>query len=107
MSRGGIDRVEATISAAFRSLEARGRIDGVRKLPEGIVLEGAGDCVFDATRKLFWLGYGQRSDAQAKRPVEEMFAREVTVDQGAVWSLAAGRVTFRRSGFAGVVIARR
>ena len=39
--------------------------------------------------------------------VRTMFAREVTVDQGAVWSLAAGRVTFRRSGFAGVVIARQ
>src|ERR1700704_3472249 len=58
---------EAHFEAAFRSLEARGLIDGVRKLPEGVVLEGAGDCVFDATRKLFWLGYGQRSDAQAKR----------------------------------------
>jgi N-dimethylarginine dimethylaminohydrolase len=68
---------EAHFEAAFRSLEARGLIDGVRKLPEGVVLEGAGDCVFDATRKLFWLGYGQRSDADAKRPVEEMFAQEV------------------------------
>jgi hypothetical protein len=36
-----------------------------------------------------------------------MFARDVTLDQGAVWNLAAGRVTFRRSGFAGIVIARQ
>jgi N-dimethylarginine dimethylaminohydrolase len=69
---------EAHFEAAFRSLEARGLIDGVRTLPEGIVLEGAGDCVFDATRKLFWLGYGQRSDADAKGPVEQMFGQEVT-----------------------------
>jgi N-dimethylarginine dimethylaminohydrolase len=68
---------EVHFEAAFRSLEARGLIDGVRRLPEDVVLEGAGDCVFDATRKLFWLGYGQRSDAAAKRPVEEMFGQEV------------------------------
>ena len=36
-----------------------------------------------------------------------MFAREVTIDQAAVWSLAAGRVTFGSQGFAGVVIARQ
>ena len=35
-----------------------------------------------------------------------MFARDVTVDQGAVWNLAANRVTFRRTGVAGIVIAR-
>src|SRR5262245_59689916 len=69
---------EAHFEAAFRSLETRGLVDGVRKLPKGVVLEGAGDCVFDATRKLFWLGYGQRSDADAKHPVEEMFGQEVT-----------------------------
>ena len=38
--------------------------------------------------------------------VRTMFARDVTPTK-LVWSLAAGRVTFRRSGFAGVVIARR
>ena len=70
-------REEAHFEAAFRSLQARGRIDGVRKLPEGLVLEGAGDCVFDATRKLFWMGYGPRSDAR-QRPVEDMFGQDVT-----------------------------
>ena len=38
----------------------------VRKLPEGVVLEGAGDCVWDDTRNLFWMGYGPRSDAAAR-----------------------------------------
>ncbi len=60
-----------------RRCKARGLVDTVRKLPEGVVLEGAGDCVFDHTRNMFWLGYGQRSDAAAQRAVEELFGVEV------------------------------
>jgi N-dimethylarginine dimethylaminohydrolase len=63
--------------AAFHSLQARGLVDAVRDLPEDLVLEGAGDCVWDATRELFWMGYGPRSDAAARCPVEDMFGREV------------------------------
>src|SRR5262252_6388948 len=70
-------REEPHFEAAFRSLQARGLVDTVRKLPGSVVLEGAGDCVWDATRELFWLGYGQRSDAAARRPVEDIFGREV------------------------------
>src|SRR5262249_43690300 len=62
-------REEAHFEAAFRSLQAHGLVDAVRKLPDGLVLEGAGDCVWDATRQLFWLGYGPRSDATAQRAV--------------------------------------
>jgi N-dimethylarginine dimethylaminohydrolase len=70
-------REEGHFEAAFRSLQARGRIDAVRKLPEGLVLEGAGDCVWDERRNLFWMGYGPRSDAAAARAVEDMFGRDV------------------------------
>jgi N-dimethylarginine dimethylaminohydrolase len=70
-------REEEHFEAAFRSLQARGLIDAVRKLPEGLVLEGAGDCVWDARRSLFWMGYGPRSDAAAARAVEDMFGRDV------------------------------
>jgi N-dimethylarginine dimethylaminohydrolase len=70
-------REEAHVAAAFRSLQARGLVDAVRQLPENLVLEGAGDCVWDATRKLFWMGYGPRSDAQARRAVENTFRQEV------------------------------
>jgi len=69
-------REEAHFEAAFRALQARGLIDGVRKLPEGLVLEGAGDCVWDATRALFWLGYGPRTDLAARRVVEDAFGFE-------------------------------
>src|SRR5262245_17612075 len=70
-------REEGHFEAAFRSLQARGLIDAVRKLPDGLVLEGAGDCVWDERRDLFWMGYGPRSDAAAARAVEDTFAREV------------------------------
>src|SRR5882672_5785858 len=70
-------REEPHFETAFRSLQARGLVDVVRTLPEPLVLEGAGDCVWDATRELFWMGYGPRSDAAARRPVEDMFGREV------------------------------
>ena len=70
-------REEAHFEAAFRALQARGRIDALRKLPDGLVLEGAGDCVWDERRNLFWMGYGPRSDAAAAHAVTDMFAREV------------------------------
>jgi len=68
---------EPHFEAAFHALKARGLVDTVRKLPDGVVLEGAGDCVFDANRRLFWLGYGQRSDADARRAVADLFGQEV------------------------------
>jgi N-dimethylarginine dimethylaminohydrolase len=70
-------REEPHFEAAFRALQARGLVDCIRKLPDDVVLEGAGDCVWDESRKLFWLGYGPRSDAAAQRPVADMFAQEV------------------------------
>jgi N-dimethylarginine dimethylaminohydrolase len=70
-------REEPHFEAAFRGLQARGLIDGVTKLPADLVLEGAGDCVFDATRRLFWMGYGPRSDAAARHVVTDLFGHEV------------------------------
>jgi N-dimethylarginine dimethylaminohydrolase len=68
---------EPHFEAAFRALHGRGVIDAVRRLPEGLVLEGAGDCVWDKARNLFWMGHGQRSDAASRRAVEETFGVEV------------------------------
>jgi N-dimethylarginine dimethylaminohydrolase len=66
-------REEAHFEAAFRSLQGRGLIDAVRMLPAGLVLEGAGDCVWDQTRNLFWIGFGPRSDAASQAVVEDVF----------------------------------
>ncbi|MEW6450845.1 MAG: arginine deiminase-related protein [Pseudomonadota bacterium] len=67
---------EPHYEAAFRALQARGLIRTIVKLPSTVMLEGAGDCVFDRARSLFWMGYGPRSDAAA-RPI---VAREFGVD---------------------------
>jgi len=64
-------------AAAFRRLQGRGLIDTIRTLPENVALEGAGDCVFDHTRNLFWMGYGPRSDAAAREHVADAFGVEV------------------------------
>ena len=60
--------------AGFRALQARGLIGDVIEMPEALALEGAGDCLWDAKRALFWMGCGFRSDAAAARVVEETFA---------------------------------
>jgi N-dimethylarginine dimethylaminohydrolase len=70
-------REEVHFEAAFRSLQARGVVDSVCKLPDHVVLEGAGDCVWDETRKLFWMGHGPRSDAAARHTVAETFGQDV------------------------------
>jgi N-dimethylarginine dimethylaminohydrolase len=48
-------------------------------LPDGLVLEGAGDCSFDRARNLSWMGYGSRSDAASRAAVEEAFGIEAVV----------------------------
>jgi N-dimethylarginine dimethylaminohydrolase len=68
---------EPHYEAAFRRLQACGLLSSVCRLPDGIVLEGAGDCVWDATRNLFWMGYGPRSDAAAREAVADTFGAEV------------------------------
>jgi N-dimethylarginine dimethylaminohydrolase len=70
---------EPQFEAAFRRLQERGLIRAVHKLPEHLVLEGAGDCVWDETRNLFWMGSGQRSDAAARDVVEREFGVETVV----------------------------
>jgi N-dimethylarginine dimethylaminohydrolase len=70
-------REEPHFEAAFRALQARGLVDRISRLPADVVLEGAGDCVFDAARSLFWMGYGPRSHAAARHVVADMFGHEV------------------------------
>ncbi len=68
---------ERHFETAFRRLQADGCLDGIATLPESTVLEGAGDCVFDETRDLFWLGYGPRSDRAAAEAVRSHFGAGV------------------------------
>ena len=70
-------REQPEFANAFRSLATRGVLDVVHELPRGLVLEGAGDCIWDPSRRLLWMGHGQRSDAAARSKVEEIFGVEV------------------------------
>jgi len=64
---------QPVFSAACSAMQARGLIDEVIEMPEGVALEGAGDCLWDAKRSLFWMGCGFRSDAAAAPVVEKTF----------------------------------
>jgi len=64
---------EEPFESGFRALQSRGLIDTVTKLPGHLVLEGAGDCVWDRTRNLFWMGYGPRSDRDTTGPIGDVF----------------------------------
>ncbi|MCB4821304.1 dimethylarginine dimethylaminohydrolase family protein [Roseicella aerolata] len=67
---------EARFRAAFRGLQARGLLEKVGELPEGVFQEGAGDCIWDAQRGHFWAGHGQRSLRAAIPEVAAFFGRE-------------------------------
>ena len=68
---------EAHDAAYFAALAELGVIEEVGALPEGMFQEGAGDCLWDPHRKLFWGGWGQRSKIEAYDLVEDFFDREV------------------------------
>jgi N-dimethylarginine dimethylaminohydrolase len=64
---------EAVFARAAHELKCQGAIDTIEELPAGLVLEGAGDCIWDPNRNQFWLGFGQRSDASARAVVAGFF----------------------------------
>ena len=66
-------REEPAFAVEFSRLMARGLVDEILTLPEGITLEGAGDCIFDTYRGHFWLGEGFRSDGAAAPILEQIF----------------------------------
>ncbi len=66
-------REQPVFAASFRALQARGLVDDVVEMPNGVTLEGAGDCLWDRSRALFWIGSGFRSDAAAQHVIEREF----------------------------------
>jgi N-dimethylarginine dimethylaminohydrolase len=76
-------REEPVFAAAFRRLQANGQISTVTELPRNIVLEGAGDCIWDAHRGQFWMGYGPRSQSTAAILVADYFGVDcITLELG-------------------------
>lgn len=64
---------QPVFASAFRQLAERGLVDHVREFPDGLAHEGAGDCIWDRHRKLFWMGAGFRSDVAAAPVIAETF----------------------------------
>ncbi len=67
----------AQFHAAFAGLRERGVVAEVATLPDGVLQEGAGDCIWDATRGHFWGGYGPRSGEDSPAVLERFFERRV------------------------------
>jgi N-dimethylarginine dimethylaminohydrolase len=68
---------EKIFRTAFLDLKARGLVTDVIDLPEGVLQEGAGDCIWDKDRGFFWAGYGQRSTANSLPVIADTFGRHV------------------------------
>ena len=67
---------EAIFGATLHALKARADIDEIIEMPEGVWLEGAGDCIWDHVRGQFWMGFGPRSHREAAYVVAESFGAE-------------------------------
>ena len=60
--------------AFFETLRARGLIDEIIDPPSGMFFEGAGDALWDARRRVLWVGYGQRSSRGMDRELGSIYA---------------------------------
>ncbi|RAK56990.1 dimethylarginine dimethylaminohydrolase family protein [Phenylobacterium deserti] len=68
---------EAVFRSAFMQLKSRGLVREVVNLPEGVIQEGAGDCIWDADRRLFWAAHGPRSSHSSIAVIRKTFGQEV------------------------------
>jgi N-dimethylarginine dimethylaminohydrolase len=68
---------ESHYAEFFKGLKGTGVLEDVQSIPEGIFQEGAGDCHWDASRQLFWAGYGPRSCKEAIPYIESYFGKPV------------------------------
>jgi len=68
---------EAAYMAALQDFAARGVLDEVAIFPDSCFQEGAGDAIWDATRQLFWAGYGQRSILAATDHLAAFFGQRL------------------------------
>jgi N-dimethylarginine dimethylaminohydrolase len=64
---------EPIFADALSALQESAGLEAVEALPGDVVQEGAGDCIWDAYRRQFWMGHGTRSDRAAAEIVSEYF----------------------------------
>ena len=67
---------EPHFMAAFENLKAQGLLTDVAFI-EGCYQEGAGDCIWDASRSLFWVGSGPRSTPESAEIIARHFGQQV------------------------------
>jgi N-dimethylarginine dimethylaminohydrolase len=67
---------EAPFAAMFETLRRSGIVREVEANP-GVVQEGAGDCIWDPSRSLFWAGSGPRSSPASASMIADHFGEEV------------------------------
>ena len=67
---------EAVFASTFALLKARGLIEDVITLPDGVLQEGAGDAIWDADRAFFWVGHGQRSTKSSIAAIQQIFGKK-------------------------------
>lgn len=68
---------QAHFKAAFEALKTEGLISEIGEFPEDVFQEGAGDCLWDANRSLFWAGWGPRSSRRAMDRIVDFFGQKV------------------------------
>ncbi len=61
----------------FDKTKETGLIKAVGEFPQGLLQEGAGDCIWDSHRQFFWAGYGPRSSKEAAAYIQEYYGKEV------------------------------
>ena len=57
----------------FARLKDLGAFKEVALQPKGIWQEGAGDCIWDASRQMFWAGFGPRSSYKSLASLKDFF----------------------------------
>jgi N-dimethylarginine dimethylaminohydrolase len=59
--------------AFFEALRAQGTVDEIVEAPSDLFFEGAGDAIWDPTRRLVWTGHGQRSSRAMAQVIERVY----------------------------------
>jgi N-dimethylarginine dimethylaminohydrolase len=68
---------EKPFAQYFELAKRKGLVKEVNSFPVGIFQEGAGDCIWDNQRQIFWAGYGPRSSKEATDYIGDYFGKEV------------------------------
>jgi N-dimethylarginine dimethylaminohydrolase len=68
---------EQVFTDFFNGLKDQEILHTVAAFPPGLHQEGAGDCLWDASRSMFWAGWGPRSDRQALETIVGFFGQKV------------------------------